>query len=114
MKKTLYWTPRIFGIIFALFVSLFALDMFSEGKGFFEAFLGFLIHLTPSYLIIAALILAWKNEKLGGILFILLWGSLLLIFRFKLQTAVFLSPLILIGILFLLNYFYNNSRGHNT
>ena len=30
-KRVLYWTPRVLGILFALFISIFALDVFGEG-----------------------------------------------------------------------------------
>ena len=33
-KQLLFWTPRILGILFALFLSMFALDVFGEGYGF--------------------------------------------------------------------------------
>ncbi len=40
-KKFLYWLPRILGILFAIFISIFALDAFGEGIPFLEAIVGF-------------------------------------------------------------------------
>ncbi len=34
MKQFLFWSPRVLTILFALFLSLFALDVFGEGYGF--------------------------------------------------------------------------------
>lgn len=34
-KGVLFWAPRIFTIFLALFMSVFALDVFAETKGFF-------------------------------------------------------------------------------
>lgn len=34
IKQTLYWTPRILGILFVLFISIFAADVFEEHLGF--------------------------------------------------------------------------------
>ena len=64
------------------------------------------IHLVPTYLVIGALLVAWKWEKIGGILFlglglfyiIMSWG------RFPGMTYLIISgPLIVIGTLFLIN-----------
>ncbi len=58
IKKFLYWLPRILGILFALFISIFALDSFGEGIPFPEAIVGFLIHLVPTYIMIVVLLIA--------------------------------------------------------
>ena len=99
----LYWTPRIIGIIFTVFISIFALDVFEEYK-FPEVLVALFIHLVPTYLVIGALLVAWKWEKIGGILFlglglfyiIMSWG------RFPGMTYLIISgPVVLMGILFL-------------
>jgi hypothetical protein len=51
---------------------MFALDSFAPGLTIWEQIRGFLIHLTPSYILLAALFVAWKWEKLGGILFMVI------------------------------------------
>jgi hypothetical protein len=102
-KKFLYWLPRILGILFALFISIFALDAFCEGIPPLEAVIGFLIHLIPTYVKIAVLLIARKWGMVGGILFILAGVSYMVLMR-NLQWAAFLliggAP-ILIGILFI-------------
>jgi len=70
-KKFLYWPPRILGILFVLFISIFALDAFGEGIPFAEAIVGFLIHLVPTYIIIIVLLIAWKWGVVSGILLFL-------------------------------------------
>jgi len=106
-KKFLYWLPRILGILFALFISIFALDAFGEGIPFMEAVVGFLIHLVPTYIMIAILIIAWKRVLVGGILFILS-GLFYIIFVYGMHWSAYLligGPPILIGILFIAAYF---------
>ena len=102
-KKFLYWLPRILGILFAIFISIFALDSFGEGIPFLEAVVGFLIHLIPSYIVIAVLLIAWKWELASGILFFLAGVSYMVLMH-NLHWAAFLliggSP-IPIGILFI-------------
>jgi hypothetical protein len=102
-KKFLYWLPRILGILFAIFISIFALDAFGEGNPFLEAVVGFLIHLIPTYIVIAVLLIAWKWELVGGILFILVGASYLVWAHILHWTAFLLigGPPILIGILFI-------------
>ena len=102
-KKFLYWLPRILGILFALFISIFALDAFSEGIPFPEAIAGFLIHLIPTYIMIAILLIAWKWGVVGGILFILA-GVFYMVWMHNLHWSAFLligGPPILIGTLFI-------------
>ena len=64
-----------------LFTSLFALDAFEEGKPFGEQILGFLMHLIPQFVLIILLIIAWKYERLGGIIFIVI-GTLFSVWMF--------------------------------
>ena len=105
-KKFLYWPPRILGILFALFISIFALDAFGEGIPFLEAIVGFLIHLIPTYIVIAILLIAWKWELVGGILFIFA-GVFYMVWVHNLHWSAYLLigvPPILVGILFIAAY----------
>ena len=67
-----YWLPRILGLFFAVFISIFALDAFGGGEPIGEQILGFLIHMIPSYILILILLIAWKWQLAGGILYILI------------------------------------------
>jgi hypothetical protein len=109
-KRWLFWTPRILCILFAAFLGLFALDVFEEGRGFWQTALALFMHLLPSTILaIVVLILSWRREWIGGMLFtalgvlhiVLFWG------RFAWYVyAAFSGPLLVIGILFLLNWRY--------
>jgi hypothetical protein len=68
INKFFHWLPRILGIAFVLFISLFALDVFEEYKGL-ETIIGFLIHLLPSLILLAAVVVAWKYELVGAVVF---------------------------------------------
>ena len=107
VKRWMFWTPRILGILFAIFISLFALDVFSEGYGFWETIWALLMHLVPTAMVLVVLAISWRWEWVGGILFMALglfyivmaWG------RFPWLTYLLISgPLFLVGILFLLNW----------
>jgi hypothetical protein len=58
--RMLYWFPRILSIAFAIFLSLFALDVINEIHGFRRTVLALSIHLIPVMVIIAILIAAWR------------------------------------------------------
>lgn len=47
-KKFLYWLSGILGILYTLFISMFALDAFSESTPLPESIVGFLIRLLPT------------------------------------------------------------------
>jgi len=96
---------KIILIIYILFISVFALDVFEENKPLNTIIIGFLIHLIPSFIIITLGIIASKNERIGGILFIVL-GIIFSIFFKSNSLLSFLLipfPLFLIGSLLLLS-----------
>lgn len=55
---------------FVLFLSLFALDAFDGGWSW-PALLGFLIHLWPSLALLALIVIAWKYDWFGVLVFLL-------------------------------------------
>ncbi len=106
-KRTLYWTPRVLCIVFAVFLSLFALDVFGEELGFWRTIGGFLVHLLPVFLLLAILAASWPWEWIGallfaglGILYDVTFGR-----HFPWQTKAIISgPLFTIALLFLANW----------
>jgi hypothetical protein len=119
--KFTYWTPRILSILFICFLAMFSLDVFSPGLGFWQIALGLLMHNIPTLFLLAVLIVSWKHEIVGGIVFILagfLYIAILMInaFRNSFQwymiswSAMIAGPAFLIGILFLVNWFKKKKR----
>jgi len=109
VKRLLFWAPRILCILFAVFVSLFALDVFDEGYGFWETMLALLMHLIPTGVILIVLAISWRWEWVGGILFTALGALYLVMFwgRFHWSAYLLISgPLFLVGVLFLINWLY--------
>jgi len=66
----LTWSSRILAILAILFISLFALDSFDPELSPGDQILGFIIHMIPSFLLAGILWLAWKQPRLGGLIFI--------------------------------------------
>ena len=67
-----YWAPRVLAILFAAFLGVFALDVFTEPMSFGKTVVALAIHLIPSALIVGVLLLAWKWEWVGAAVFGLL------------------------------------------
>ncbi|MFA5259216.1 MAG: hypothetical protein WC979_07375 [Candidatus Pacearchaeota archaeon] len=70
-RPWLYYSPRILTILFILFISLFALDVFGNNYTFLETVQGLFMHLIPSMILIVFLIIAWKHEWVGAVGFFL-------------------------------------------
>ena len=110
MKRLLFWAPRMLCILFAVFVSVFAFDVFDEGDGFWETVIAFLMHLIPTTgVILVVLVLSWRWEWIGGVLFIAL-GVLYLFWswgRFDWIAYLAISgPMFSVGVLFLINWIF--------
>ncbi|HEX6384502.1 MAG TPA: hypothetical protein VF177_07520 [Anaerolineae bacterium] len=108
VKQILFWTPRVLSVLFAIFISLFAFDVFDEGYTFWQTILALLIHLIPTGIILLGLALSWRWEWIGAILFTGLSVFYLVAAQGQHWSAYLLisGPLFLIGALFLLNWLY--------
>jgi len=80
--KILLWLPRILGILFVLFTSIFSLDIFDMGLGFWGTLVGLLMHLLfPSIALAVVIAFAWRWEWVGALGFGL-W-AIFYLFRFR-------------------------------
>jgi len=105
MKKALKWAPRILAILCIGFISIFALDVFEGGYGFPEVLIALFMHLIPSLLLLAALIVAWKRPRIGGTIFLILALTTIFFFNVTENPVSFLVttlPIGVIGSLFLI------------
>lgn len=123
--KTWYWLPRILCMLAIVFVSLFALDAFSSELSFWQQMGAFLMHLIPSFILLALLILAWKKELIGGIIFMLIGlGLSPVVFshNYQMNHSIFMSlgiiltitiPFAIVGLLFLISHFKRKKLKNN-
>lgn len=65
----LRWAPRALAIAFTLFISLFALDAFEGHAGFQEKAIALFMHLIPTFVCVLTIVLAWRREWVGTVLF---------------------------------------------
>ena len=120
MEKSIsvfHWLPRIICMLAILFVSMFALDAFDPELTLWKQIGDFLIHLIPSYIMIALLVIAWKWEYVGGIIFTVI-GFVFCVSVFLLNyyrnhfsiaqsiisTLIVAVPFVLVGILFMMSH----------
>ncbi len=114
------WIPKILALVFIVFLSLFALDVFSIEATFFQKLLGLLVHLIPSFILIIALTISWEKPIIGGIIFMVLAVVFSIFFGiYPIDLSKFLIipfPPILIGILFVVFGIYarkyNNTQNY--
>ncbi len=109
IQPVLFWGPRVLCVLFALFVSSFALDVFGEGNGFWKTTLALLAHLIPTAIILLVLGIAWRWEWVGALFFpgIGIWYLLTAWGRFHWSVyLVIAGPLFLVGLLFLADGLY--------
>ena len=111
-----HWLPRILGILAILFISLFAADAFAPGLTIWQQLGAFLIHLIPSFILLAFLFIAWKWELIGGIIFMVIglaFTPVIFILNYNRNNSIWLSlviiltitiPFVVVGILFLVSH----------
>jgi hypothetical protein len=111
-KRVLLWTPRVLSIAYITFLSLFALDVFAEERGVWKVFLALIIHLLPSAVLVAALILAWRWEWVGAAVYGLagiLYVGMVLRLKISPETKVnwiltIAAPAFFVAVLFLVDW----------
>lgn len=119
----MHWLPRCVVILSILFVSIFAFDTFSSNINIWQQLIEFFIHLIPSYILLIALIIAWKFELIGGVIFILIslgFAPFIFNHNYHMNHSISISlgiimminfPFFLAGILFLLDH--QNKKKNN-
>ncbi|MDD4901360.1 MAG: hypothetical protein PHS62_04670 [Patescibacteria group bacterium] len=112
VSRGLYWMPRILSILFIAFLVLMSLDVFGSGLDFWQTIMALFIHNLPALILLAILIVSWKYEIVGGIVFILaglLYIALLLRNPFQWYYLAWAAQIsgaaFVIGILFFINWF---------
>ncbi len=102
------WTARIMGIAFAAFISIFAMDVFSEGYSFWRTIAALFMHLIPTFLIILVLIFSWRKEWIGGLAFLFLGTFYVFTNWGKIEWsgfAIVALPLFTLAILFFIGWY---------
>ncbi len=105
-NNLLYWFPRVIAILAILFMMIFSLDCFEGSYTIGERLTCFVMHNIPAFIILLILLVAWKWELVGGILFLLaaLTGSVLFRgFSGNPASLIVMAPFAVAGILFIIH-----------
>ena len=111
-KKILFWLPRVLGIGFVLFLSVFALDVFGEYKGW-DIVSALFMHLLPSIALLLVIIVSWRRDLIGA--FVFLGAAAFYIYdigfgeHWSLYAAI-PAPAAIVGILFLTNWIISKRK----
>ena len=115
LARALYWAPRVLCILAILFISMFALDSFSPDLNIWQQIGGFLMHMIPSLVLAILLFFAWRHEKWGGIIFLLIgliFTPIIFAGNYRMNNSVWISlsvvalitiPFVVVGILFIIH-----------
>ncbi len=111
--KLLYWIPRIFAIAAIFFMLIFSFDSFGGDAPLSKKVLGFLVHNVPVMILTVILIVAWKYELVGGLLFISAFIAGAIFFKSfsgHPGSLVVIVPFLITGIMFILYHFLYGKR----
>jgi hypothetical protein len=101
----LLWSPRVLGVGVALFLGLFALDVFGERRGALDTATAFLVHTLPTLVLLAAVAVAWTRPLVGAVVFLglaALYAAMAL--RHPGWILAISGPLALVGVLFAMSW----------
>lgn len=111
--KAFFWIPRILAIIAILCMVMFSFDVLGGDEPPGRKILGFLMHNIPAFILTGILVIAWKWEVIGGILFII--ATIAASFFFKAFSGnpgsmIVLAPFFITGLLFILHHGLNRNK----
>lgn len=112
MDSILHLAPRTLSLAFIAFLSIFALDVF-EGSFEMMMLVGFLIHLLPSFVLLALTLVAWRYPLVGVLAFIgFALGYVFLVGPNRPWSwyAVISLPSFVVGILYFVDWWRKRTR----
>jgi hypothetical protein len=63
------WIPRLFSILVCVFLSVFSLDAFTNGRSLGDAIPDFAVHVAPVLILFVVVAASWRWPLIGGIVF---------------------------------------------
>ena len=72
LSRILLWIPRVLGILLAILLAMFAMNVYLEGNGFLQTTQGFVVHLIPAACVVIILVIGWRRDGLASLGFLLL------------------------------------------
>lgn len=114
LARLLWWAPRVLSLLFAAFISLFALDVFGAGYGLWETLLALAIHLIPTALLLLVAALAWRWEWAGALAYLGMAAWYVVSTGGRqdwVSYVVIVGSLLLLAVLYLLSWRWRPAHG---
>lgn len=112
--RIVYWSARLLGMATCLFIGMFGLDAFSEGKPWRDGLADFAVHLVPAAILLLIVAVAWRRPWVGAAAFFalgVLYATTLS--RGRVDWIVVISgPLFVVGALFLWSWHSQRAMQH--
>ena len=106
-RKAWPTVPRFLAGAYALFIALFAVDVLSAGTDFWTTLGAFVMHLIPAAFLVGVLLIAWRSELLGGLLYVALGAGYVFATGGQMEPATYVlitGALFFLGALFLVSW----------
>ena len=103
------WTPRVLGILMCAYLAVFALDAFEPGRGVLRSLPAFGMHLVPSLALLLVVVVSWRWEWVGAIVFIVC--ALLYTYWARAHPSwgvLIGGPLLIVGLAFLQSWMHHD------
>ena len=116
-RRSLHWIPRIICIMAILFISMFSLDALNSELTIWQQIQGLFMHLIPSFVLILLLLLSWKRELIGGIIFVIIGlglSPIIFMHNYNMNQSIWMSlgiisvitiPFAIVGMLFIVSHY---------
>ncbi|HNX44613.1 MAG TPA: hypothetical protein PKI35_09275 [Bacteroidales bacterium] len=104
-SKIVNWSARILSLLSILFILIMSFDCIGGDYSLKEQLICFVMHNIPTFTLIILIIIAWKWELAGGILFIVaaFAGSILFkVFTGNAAALILIAPILIAGVLFVI------------
>jgi len=96
---------------------MFSIDALNSELTLWQQILSLSMHLIPSFVLILLLLLSWKRELIGGIIFMIIglgFSPIIFIHNFKMNQSIWMSlgvilvitiPFVIVGVLFIVSHY---------
>lgn len=117
-SRIVYWTPRIVAIMLIVFLAMFSLDVITPEATIWQILAGMFMHNIPVFILTAVLVVAWKYEWVGGVVFILAGVAYIALsvssqitwYQALSWSMILAGPAFIVGGLFLASWFMKTRK----
>ena len=109
LDRNLTWAPRVLLICVAAFLSIFAFNVFSDGRPLGWTLVALAMHLIPSALVLLIVLIGWNFEWVGAVAA----GALALLYAQNLpwtNSLIITGPLVVVAALYAANALRHRHR----